>query len=141
MDERFKYGKRYWYPHMKPADIAIWERFCDKYPDFFDECQYDLAVGTGAAFDTNVSEETGGDAATLYRRKIDVVGWKDGQCSIVEVKPRGGPSALGQVTGYVHLYEQDFKPAASPKVILLTDELLPDMTMLAAKFGVRLIIV
>lgn len=141
MEDRFKYGLRYWYPHMKPNDIAIWERFCTKYPDFFDECQYDLAVGSGAAFDTTVDANTGANANELYRRKIDVVGWKDGQCSIVEVKPRAGASALGQVTSYVHLYEQQYKPAAAPKTILLTDELLPDMTMLAAKFGVRLIIV
>ena len=45
MVELFKYGKGYWYPHMKPRDIEIWERFMLAYPDAYEQCQYDFAVG------------------------------------------------------------------------------------------------
>lgn len=141
MAERFKYEKRYKYPHMKPHDIAIWERCLVKFPELFDECEYDVPVGSGPEFDPTVSPETGGDNYVLYQRKIDVVGWKGEQLYIVEVKPRAGTSALGQVTGYGKLYERDYAPKTKPKLVVLTDSLLPDMKTLAQQFGVELIIV
>lgn len=141
MTERFKYGKRYWYPHMKPADIAIWERFIAKHPDAYDECIYDLAVGSAPEFAAPEAAADLGNIAELYRRKIDVVGLKGGEVDIIELKPRAGTAALGQVVGYITLYKRDIDPSASPHPVLITDTLLPDMEMLAKTMGVKLIIV
>lgn len=141
MAEIYTYGKRSYYPHMKPADIAIWERFITINPGAYETVQYDVLVGSGPGFDTTVNPESGGNVEALYKRKIDVVAEKAGQLYIIEVKPRAGTSAIGQLLGYLELYKRDVKPASEPKAILLTDTLLPDMTMLAEKYGVKLIIV
>lgn len=141
MAERFKYEKRYYYPHMMPNDVAIWERFIVAHPDYFDECEYDVPVGSGPDFDTTVNEPTGGDALKLYRRKIDVVGYKDGRLFIVEIKPRAGTSAIGQVRGYALLYKQEYNPPSDPTCMIVTDILRPDMNMLAAADGVKLMVV
>ena len=47
MQGRFKYGKLSKYPHMKPEDVAIWERFLLDYPEYFDTVDYDVSVGVG----------------------------------------------------------------------------------------------
>lgn len=139
--KRFKFEIGYWYPHMMPKDIGIWERFIMTYPGYFDECQYDVLVGSVPDFADPAKDPSNAGLDTLYRRKIDVVGWKDGQPYIVEVKPRAGTHAVGQVLGYIQLYERDYKPAVAPKPILLTDTKQEDIQIIADKYGVKLIVV
>lgn len=141
MAERFKYEKRYWYPHMKPRDVAIWERFLTAFPDAYDECEYDVLVGSPPPFDPTVNDITGGEISDLYKKKIDVVAYKKGETDIIEIKPNAGAAALGQVLGYVALYKRDIKPSASPRAIVLTDMPQPDMDMLSKSMGVTVITV
>lgn len=126
---------------MKPGDVGIWEKFISEFPDMYDTVQYDFDVGSAPEFDTVVNNATGGDASLLYRRKIDVVGFKEDQIDIIEIKPSAGPSALGQVLSYVELYVRDEKPPVQPKAIVLTDVLLIDMGHLASQLGVQIVVV
>lgn len=135
------FEKRYWYDHMGPQDVAIWERFIAAYPDAYQTCQYDVPVGTPPQFDTTVNPATDGNVARLYMRKIDVVGFKQGGIDIIEVKPRAGMSAVGQVVGYRELYTRDYKPAVLPKAVIITDRSDPDLEQVAAAQGVRVFVV
>ncbi len=126
---------------MKPADVAIWERFIEEYPEAYDVVSYDVLVGTTPAFDPTVNDESGGDVSALYKKKIDVIGYGGGKIDIIELKPRAGAAALGQVKGYIELYKRDIAPNANPNAVLITDELMPDMDVLAASMGVKIIVV
>ena len=121
MHEKYKYEKRSYYPHMMPADVAIWERFIDKFPDMYDEVSYDIKVGNAPQFATVVNEESGGDALDLYKLKIDVIGYKDNQIDIIEIGPRAGANKVGQVKRYRYFYVKEFVPSVTPKAIVLTD--------------------
>ena len=104
---RFRFQKLAKYPHMKPADIEIWERFIALNPDFFDRVDYDFHVGEGADFlpsDENTAE---GRENRLYRKKIDVVGYKKEEVWIIEVKPEADMLALGQVLSYKKIYAKE----------------------------------
>lgn len=126
---------------MKPRDVAIWERFLTAFPDIYDEVEYDVLVGSPPPFDPTVNPDTGGEISDLYKKKIDVIAYKNGEVAIIEIKPNAGASALGQVLGYVALYKRDIEPTASPQAIVLTDILQPDMEMLSKSMGVKVIIV
>lgn len=139
MAESYKYEKRYWYPHMKPNDVDIWERFITTYPEYFDNCEYDVPVGSIPEFDTTVHNATGGKAELLYRKKIDVVGYKNEARTIVEIKPKAGTSSIGQILGYVELYKIEYPDRPIPAAMILTDAIMTDMQMLADKFNIKLI--
>ena len=139
--EIYPYGKRNWYPHMMPEDVAIWERFMQQFPDMYDSCEYDVKVGQPPEFVTGHDDEAMRAQAPLYQRKIDVVGYKGDQIDIIELKPRASTSALGQVNGYRHLYMRDYTPPETPKAVVITDQLLPEMDELAAAAGVQLVVV
>lgn len=141
MPEKYKYEKRSWYPHMMPYDVAIWEKFIEQFPDAYDFVSYDVKVGSLPDFDTTVSPDTGGKADDLYRRKIDVVGFKGDQIDIIEIGPNAGSNKLGQVVGYKTLYIKEYKPSVEPKAIVLTDALRPDMNFLAESMGVFMVVV
>lgn len=136
MSERFGYRKLDSYPGMKPNDVAIWERYISEHPNAFDWCEYNVAVGDGAEFDTLVNDETGGDCGRLYKWKIDVVAGKGEDVFVIEIKPNAGISALGQALYYTILYEEEIERLGFANAMLLTDRIRPDMPRLAARHGV-----
>ena len=97
MTEVYEYGKRNWYPHMMPADVAIWERFIEKFPNAYNSVEYDVKVGAIPKFVTEHEDVAIQGQAPLYARKIDVVGHAGANIDIIELKPNAGMSTLGQV--------------------------------------------
>lgn len=139
--DRFKYEKRSWYPHMKPADVALWNRFIEQNPNAYTEVAYDVTVGSGAEIPPGTQENIARDFTVLTQRKIDVVGFNLGVVDIIEVKPRAGTSAMGQVKGYAILYDKDHPEAPSTRAVLVTDEKTLDSEVLEKAFNVEVIVV
>lgn len=129
------------YPHMKPADVAIIERFIEKYPGAYDQVAYSFPVGSPPPFNPIVNDATEGSADYLYRRKIDIVAMKGSAIDIIEVKPSAGTSAIGQVLGYRDLFIRDEKPSVKPSCIVVTDESSNDLDHVAQMQGVKIIVV
>lgn len=141
MRDLFPYGKRYNYPHMKPNDIAIWERFISAYPDAFENVQYDFHVGDPPPFNPLMDDGTDTNQDLLYKLKIDVIGHAPGRVDIIEIKPSAGPSAIGQIKAYRTLYVRDETPTDTVGMIIITDKENPNMDFLTKNEGVQLIVV
>lgn len=141
MLEVFKYELTHKYPHMKPRDIEIWERFIVAYPDAYIDCQYDFHVGDSPSFDTTVEGIDNANQHMLYQLKIDVIGRKSNGLDIIEVKPDAGPSSIGQVQGYRTLYVRDERPTQNVNVVIITNVEKPNMRYLCSQHGVTLYVV
>lgn len=107
MEGRFPFGKLPKYPHMKPEDVAVWERFIAQNPRYFVTCDYDVPVGTGAPTNPEHPENIQADHKILTQKKIDVVGYSTTGNYVVEVKPVADMKALGQILVYRKLYLAD----------------------------------
>ena len=136
----YAYTKLAWYPHMKPNDVEIWERFIMQNPDKYEQVQYDVCCGDGAEFDTNLGDSPSSSADKLYRKKIDVVGYKGDSIDIIELKPNAGASALGQVLGYVVLYKSEHPSLKEPRPVVITNAIRPDMLKMANAMGVTVLV-
>lgn len=141
MHETFLYEKRYKYPHMGPEDKIIWERFIDKFQDAYKTCQYDYHVGDIPPHDFTDEAGEALNQQGLYQLKIDVLGIKPNGIDIIEVKPKAGPSSLGQVKGYAALYKKDTGYTGILNTVIITDRLMPNMEFLAKEEGVRIFVV
>lgn len=139
--ERYKYEKRYWYPHMGPQDIAIWERFIAANPGRFDYCLYDLPVGAGADLENSDIEDGTKFKEYLTKYKCDVIAFKDGIPTIIEVKPRAGLGSIGQTINYADLYIEYVDKEARPGMMIVTDELRSDMDWLCENRGIELVVI
>ena len=137
----FPSEKLFRYPHMFPLDIAIWERFLEKFGKDYDGFDYDTKVGTGAEIDIDTPENYARMITVLSKYRIDVIGHKNGRLEIIEVKPEASTVAIGQVITYVDLYERDFSPAAKVVGAIVTDREVGDMRYLTEKMGILYIIV
>lgn len=141
MAEKYKYEKRYWYPHMGPQDVAIWERFIDRNPGRFDECVYDLPVGAGADLEGSNVEDGTRFKEYLTKYKCDVIAFKGDEVCIIEVKPRAGLGSIGQIINYADLYIEYVDRTADPTLYIVTDALRTDMDWLCEKRGIKLTVV
>ena len=141
MNERTKYEKKPWYDNLRENETFIWNRFIEKYPDAYDEVIYNLHLGEGANIPAGTEENIARDFKLLTQYKVDVVGFGKNKIDIIEIKPYAGASAIGQVISYSELYKKDIDPAATPNLVILTDQLRPDTTILAEKLNIKIIIV
>ncbi len=138
---RFKFEKLVKYPHMKPADISVWQRFIEKHPDFFERVDYDFCVGEGAEFLPTDEATPDGRENRLYRRKIDVVGYKENAIYIIEVKPDADMKALGQVLTLATLYTEQEKPTEKIILAVIAEKLGSDMLETFKLYKIEVIIV
>ena len=141
MREVFPYHTLPKYPHMKPADVLIWERFIEKFPDAYNACQYDFEVGDPPPFNPLMDDGEDLNQDILYRLKIDVVGHSNKGVDIIELKPKAGPSSIGQVKGYRALYLRDEAPHGETSAVIITDTLMPNMEYMAKVEGVKIVVV
>jgi len=140
-DQRFRFHKLSKYPHLMPADVAIWERFLERYTDFYDEVEYDARVGSGIEPSDDWPEEIKRDVHALTQKRIDAVGYTKSEIDIIEIKPRASTSAIGQVLSYRELFVRDRKPALPVRGVIITDTLAPDIEELAEKYEITVIVV
>ena len=104
MPGEFKYERRRKYPHLLGQDYIIWDRFIMLNPGKFDSVDYDLHVGSGILPPVDSPTSDDEQWQSLTQKRIDVIGWKDEQPTIVEVKYRVTLETLGQLLGYEVLY-------------------------------------
>lgn len=139
--EILPYEPRYWYPHLSPSEARIWDRFVRKNPDVFERVAYDVKVGSVPDFVLEHNDAAIRAQRDLYRYKIDVVAFKGEEVFIIELKQAATMRAIGQVIGYKELLKREYKPASEPKLVIITDVLMPDMNVLTSSVGIQIIVI
>ena len=109
------------YPHLLPQEVKIWDQFMARYGDDYDRFEYDVHVGD---IPTEFNHLVGNDlhaVKSIYRARIDVIGFRGNDVTIFEIKPQAGLSAYGQILGYMSMYEAEFSPAGELRGAIVTN--------------------
>ena len=138
---RFIFKKLAKYPHMKPADVEIWEQFIRAKRDFFDRVDYDFPVGDGADFLPTGEDTPEGRENKLYQRKIDVVGYKGDAVTLIELKPLADTEALGQIITYGDLYAKERDTIFVVNLMVIAGKIMTEMKEIYARKNIAVIIV
>lgn len=141
MHGRFAFQKLSKYPHMKPEDIAVWERFLIAHPDFFDTVDYDFKVGEGAPQAPTLPENIRRDGKILTQKKVDVVGYRGDDVFIAELKPIADMRALGQVLSYSNLYVKPEVVAGDVFKMVIAGEIERELEAVFAENDIKVMLV
>jgi hypothetical protein len=141
MEGKYPFEKMLKYPHFVKEDVVIWERFIDKNPGFFDSVDYDVHVGKPREYPEIAQEKVKEGMEYLSRKRIDVVGYKNKNVFIVEIKPSASFSAIGQVLGETELFKKEFPKEKRIFPIILTDLEVPDIPELCKKYKILYFVV
>lgn len=138
---RYPFATRHKYPHMLGEDIPVWDRFVRLNPDRFDSVDYDWRVGEGTPAPPEWEENLRRMAIMISQKRIDVVGWKDGAATIVEVKDRATASTAGQIEGYRILWNIEEPEHRNPKVLVVCSRVTHDdhIVLLAREIPVEIV--
>lgn len=129
------------YPHMFPLDIAVWERFLDKLGDQYLGFHYDITCGKPTTAGDHLPDEYKRDAEILSRLRIDVVGVKDSEINIIEVKPKANASAIGQLLTYKECYTSDYSPGKPVAMLLVCGQIDQNFEPALERAGISYLIV
>jgi len=124
------------YPHMLPAENEIWDKFLSQRSPPFIDIQYDVHVGDAPEPPANLPDYLKGMFESVYKHRIDVVAQDPDVIYVIEVKPRAGLSALGQVLAYKHLYERDYQPTKPVEMRIVCERKEMNIDEIAEKQGV-----
>lgn len=138
---RFKYEHLHKYPHLLPADIDVWVKYITKYPDKFDRVDYDVHVGDGIEPDERLPANIVKMAIHLTQMRIDVVGYKGKNKTIIELKDRSTSSAIGQLIAYEQLYKRTFGTTQKFDLLLITNYITRDVLFVAAQNNITVTVV
>lgn len=126
------------YPHMYAAESDIWDRWLKIHKKDYMKFEYDVHVGRLWPEHEELSEEWRKGAAALYQKRIDVVGHRPGEVTLFEVKVHAGLGALGQIVGYLELYEEQFAPGEDLRGAIITELVDPNIKRILEQHGIDL---
>lgn len=126
-------------PHLTPLDLEVWRRFLLLHPDKFQRFDYQVRVGKGQPLPAAASESDRKAWRELTEKKIDAVGWNADGPTVIEVKPRGGASAIGQALLYRDLYTQEKRPSQPVAAMVVCDYVDEDVRLTALRYNISLV--
>jgi hypothetical protein len=124
------------YAHMFGAEERIWDRWYQQHKNEYVDFDYDIHVGEGIDVRPEWGDEIARMAKQLTMKRIDAVGYRQGEVWIFEVKPHAGLSALGQLIGYRDLYLKKYNPTVPIKLAVVCETIDPDVKVLMEEKGI-----
>ena len=127
------------YPHLSKLDRAVWDRFLLRYAQDFSGFAYDVALGGQRIEGLELDEPTllGWQYNTAV--KVDVIGYKDEEAWIIEVKPDAYVSAFGAAIAYSMLAERESFINQRLVPTIVCEQAHPDVAWCCRQLGVNLI--
>lgn len=129
------------FAHLLPVDVAVWQRFLDRFGTDYSLIEYDVRVGLGrdpgAAYPDNIRNM----ALDLSYRRVDCVAHTPTGIIVIEVTHSAGFKALGQIYGYPILYSLTFHPLLPVKPLLVCGSIQSDIKPVLDSLGIPYAIV
>lgn len=135
----FKYEKRRRYPGLLKKDVLVWETFIDHFPGYFSSCDYNVRVGEGIIIDHNWHISIQNMATALTQLRIDVIGESNNDITIIELKPYGSCTAIGQLLAYTKLYADKYTNYNELIPLLLCFYCPPDIKKILEFYDIQII--
>lgn len=125
------------YRHMLPEDTAIWTRWLQKNSHRITGVWYDVHVGQALIAPPGLHPSIQRDADAITRKRIDVVAKAPPEIWVIEVKPVGNYTALGQAQVYSRLFRLEYNAGLPVVPLVVCAEIDPDLVDDYQRLGVR----
>lgn len=129
------------YPHMKPQEVVLWDRFLGHMPWDAERIRYDVRVGEGEAPPSDAPAWARKMVWALSTKRIDALVHTPQEIVIVEVKQRASLSAVGQLLGYLALYTRQERPRKPIRLVCVAERVAPDMGIIFQEYGIEVYLV
>ncbi len=128
-------------PALVPGEIVIFRRWLELHPTEFD--RYDFAVRIGKGEDPGPTFEQNLRDMWIHNTqlRLDAVGFRGAEPTIIEVKDDAGPAAVGQLLTYGKIWTVEGRSAAPPKLRLIARTFSANILPIVRDAGIQLDVV
>lgn len=138
----------------------MWRAWLALHETMFDRYDYNLLLGPDQDPGPQYSQNIRDMWIRLRKARVDVVGWNGtanlsfpnsptspsqiyavapgARATIIEVKRRLGPSNIGQITSYYHLWVTEYPAAVAPALRMVATQVSPNIAPAAAANGISI---
>jgi hypothetical protein len=124
------------YPAMNPPESEIVRKWLTAHREGFDRIEFNVRLGDGEQWPDHFDEETRRIGQLQTQKRADVVAWRGDSPTLIEVKPRIGFSALGQLLGYRVLWRKTFPERQLPALVAIGETAVSEAAEVFAEHGV-----
>jgi len=128
-------------PHMLAPDIPVWYRFLKEWSPHFIALYYDCLLGGPVAKKDEEEDPMARMWRALTSKRADAIAELDNEVWLIEVSAYPGMRALGQLLTYHTLWCEDPKINKPVIMVLVADQIDPDVRRSYVPYGVRLYLV
>lgn len=128
-------------PHMLAPDIPVWYRFLKEKGAYFNALYYDCLLGGPVLSAEEKSDPLKRMERALICKRADAIAELENEVWIIEVSACPGMRALGQLVTYKTLWLQDPKIEKEVKMILVAEQIDPDVQVSYEPSGIILYLV
>jgi len=115
------------YPHLLAEDSWVWTEYLKAPITGLKKVWYDVHVGQPVELPNGASKMDKKIAAGITRKRIDVVAAVAGGYWVIELKPVGNMTALGQALVYTRLFKAEYRPDGDVWPIVICGQLDRDL--------------
>lgn len=113
------------YPSMPVLESNITRAWIRAHGAAYDRLEFNVRLGKGQDIQPGVTGSTAVQFSQITRKRADIVCYAAGVVDLVEVKSRMNFSAIGQLTGYRHLWLEEF-PNIPVRDLIAVAQLIDD---------------
>lgn len=128
-------------PYMLMKDVPVWYRFLEKYGDPFINLYYEVRVGGPFLTKLESQDPLKRDWQMILQKRLDALAELKNEIWIIEVNAEANLRSLGQVFAYQTLWLRDPKILKMERLILVGENIDPDIIDAAAQRGVVIYVV
>lgn len=128
--------ERFRYPGLLPREIIVLRAWLRLHEAEYERFDYNVRIGTGFDPGPTVSQSIREMAIANSQKRIDAVAYRPNQVTLIEVKDRAGFSAVGQLVGYLHMWQADHPEAPRPRLLLVANRTQDDIPLVASGAGI-----
>lgn len=128
------------YPERTDREALVIRAFLQEYITHFDRLEFGKRVGAGEPPDPTAPPNIQRQTLLNTQKRIDILAWKGRNPTIVEIKYRITPAALGQILTYRHHLLQDVPNAPEPEMVVVGQSSDADTTAALNAHGVTVIL-
>lgn len=128
-------------PYMLDADVPVWYKFLEKYGRPFINLWYEVRVGGPFLSPDELKDPLKRDWQMLLQKRLDALVELKDEVWIIEVNAEANLRSLGQVLTYQTLWLRDPKIRKIERLILVGENIDPDLIDAAGQHGVLIYVV
>jgi hypothetical protein len=125
------------YPGMPKAESDITRAWIRKHGADYDGFAFNVRLGQGPDIQPGIDPATAQQFAKIGRKRVDIAASVQHKVDLVEVKPTMSFSGVGQLLGYLHLWQQTYPEIPVRRLIAVASYVDDEVKQLLINHGIE----